>query len=188
MRLTTHYQLCMTCASILLPVSSHWDQPVSMTLEWIYIKHWFCTVLTCLSFQYVKLACSYFPHKLQHWDTLRGFYWGKSQLSKKIWTRDKTDDSHAPWTNKSTFHTSRESAAMIKNTVKNVSLFSTVIRADNNGPNMKCCSKVVLNVQAAMTWYTRMCKDMKGKVNLAMVFWKRKLNWILEYCTILHSR
>jgi len=147
-----------------------------MTLEWIYNKHCFCTVLTCLSFQYVKLASSYFPHKLQHWDTLRGFYWGKSRCSKKIWTTERTDDiSHAPWPNKSTLHTSHESAAMIKDTGKRVSLFSTVIRADNDGPNMECIPKVALNVQAAVTWYIRMCKDMKGKVNLTMVFQKISL-------------
>jgi hypothetical protein len=158
-----------------------------MTLEWLYIKHCFCIVLACLSFQYVKLACSYFPHKLQHWETLRGFYWGKSQCPKKIWTRERTDDiSHAPWPNKSSLHTSCESAAMIKNTVKSVSLFSTVIRADNDGPNMEHSSNV-LNVQAAITWYTRMCKDMKWKVNLATVFQKRNLTCILEYRTILHS-
>jgi hypothetical protein len=66
-----------------------------------------------------------------------------------------------------------------------VSLFSTVITADD-GPNMECSSKAALNVQAVITWYTRMCKDMKGKVNLAMVFQKRNLTSILEYCTILH--
>jgi hypothetical protein len=116
-------------------------------LEWIYIKHCFCTVLTCLSFQHVKLACSYIPQKLQHWDTLRGFHWGKSQCSKKIWIRERTDDiSQAPWTNKSTLHTRRESAAMIKNTVKSVSQFGTVIRADNDGPNMECSSKIAFNV------------------------------------------
>lgn len=159
-----------------------------MTLEWIYNKHCFWTVLICLSFQYVKLVSSYFPHKLQHWDTLRGFYWGKSQCSKEIWPSERTDDiSHAPWPNKSTLHTSHESAAMIKDTVKRVSLFSTVIRADNDGPNMECSSKVALNVQAAITWNIRMCKDTKGKVNLAMVFQKRNLTCILEYCTILHS-
>jgi len=74
---------------------------------------------------------------------------------------------------------------MIKNTVKSVSLFSTVIRADSDGPNMECSSTVALNVQAVITWYTRMCKDMKGKVNLEMVFQKRNLTCILEYCTIL---
>jgi len=56
---------------------------------------------------------------------------------------------------------------MIKDTVKNVSLFNTVTRADNDGPNMEHSSKIALNVQAAITWYTRMCKDVKGKVNLA---------------------
>jgi hypothetical protein len=38
---------------------------------------------------------------------------------------------------------------------------------------MECRSKVPLNVQAVITWYTSKCKDVKGKVDLGMFILKK---------------
>jgi hypothetical protein len=66
-------------------------------------------------------------------------------------------------------------------------LLSALSIADKDGPVMKYSMKVALNVQAAITWYTRMCKVVEREGQPWNGFSKKKshLYFKLLYSIIL---